>query len=55
MQTELEVIIVNLTSAVQNGELTQAQAVELLDNFQDHESESWAERAVQITKPAGVV
>jgi hypothetical protein len=41
--TELVEIMANLAVAVQTGELTEAQAVELLDAFQDHEFESLPE------------
>jgi len=35
--TELETIITNITAAVVTGELTISEAVDLLDDFLDHE------------------
>jgi hypothetical protein len=45
---ELVEIMANLTTAVQNGELTQAEAVDLLDAFQEHEFEAIAEHVIQL-------
>jgi hypothetical protein len=49
MITELETIMANLALAVQEGELTQQEAIDLLDDFQDHEFESYRERYVPET------
>jgi hypothetical protein len=40
MPTELEEIVLNLSLAVDDGEITQEKAVELLNDFQDHEYEA---------------
>lgn len=47
--TELVEIMANLAAAVQTGELTEAEAVDLLDAFQDHEFESLTERAMPLS------
>ena len=41
--SELVTIMANLAAAVQTGELTNQEAVDLLDAFQDHEFEAAAE------------
>lgn len=40
--TELETIIANLNTAVNSGEITEEQAIDLLDAMQDHEFEASA-------------
>jgi hypothetical protein len=50
--TELVEIMANLAAAIQTGELTQEQAVDLLDAFQDHEFESYRERVFPVAMPA---
>jgi hypothetical protein len=54
MLTELETIIINLNIAIERGELTQQEAVDLLDAFQDHEYEAIAEHAIYLPKRAGI-